>query len=203
MIGVINYGSGNVQAIKNIYRSLDINHCEVSSENKNYEVDRLILPGVGDYDETLDMLEKSGLSEYLKKMVLEKKIPILGICVGMQIMGTRSEEGDSLGLNWIKGDVKKFSSSNKLPTPHMGWNSLMSQKSNLFTNINLQEGYYFMHSYYFEVEDKKNCIAECNYGNIFSCAINKNNIYGVQFHPEKSHSNGIQLYKNFSSIRNA
>ncbi len=204
MIGIIDYGMGNIKAFSNIYSSLNIPSKIVKIKEDFENVDKIILPGVGAFDHAIKCLERSGLLESLNDMVLNEKRPILGVCVGMQIMAKSSEEGILNGLGWIDATVDKFDKkvvNNGNPLPHMGWNSIKFLKSNsLFNDIDTGSRFYFLHSYYFSPANKKNFIASAEYGDDFTCAINHNNIYGVQFHPEKSHYNGVQLLKNFSNL---
>ena len=192
---IIDYGLGNVRAFKNIYDKLNINSVISSKKEHLFNATHLILPGVGAFDWALSRLNESGLREVLDILVIEKKLPILGVCVGMQIMASKSEEGILPGLNWIEGKVIKLSNENILP--HMGWNNIKPLiKSNLFKEI-INPKFYFLHSYYYRTNDQKHSISVTNYGNNFTSAINKKNIYGTQFHPEKSHENGIKILKNF------
>ncbi len=204
MIGIVNYGSGNIQAIKNIYNSLNIQTKIITDPSELKEADKLILPGVGAFDETMKQLIDSGLKEELDNLVLNHKVPILGICVGMQIMADSSEEGILNGLGWIKGEVKKFDISlfNQKPyLPHMGWNTIKPKKENpIFFNIDEELGFYFVHSYFFDCVNKQNILATSDYGIEFSSSVVNENIYGMQFHPEKSHSNGVKLLHNFSKL---
>jgi glutamine amidotransferase len=204
MIGIVNYGSGNIQAIANIYSRLNIPTKIITELSELHEADKLILPGVGAFDETMKQLIGSGLKEELNKLVLHEKKPILGICVGMQIMAESSEEGTLNGLGWIKGRVKKFDISwfkQKPYLPHMGWNTIASKIEHpIFLNLDAEQGFYFVHSYYYECADKSNVLATSDYGIEFSSAVYNNNIFGMQFHPEKSHSNGIQLLENFAKL---
>ncbi|MFT4906439.1 MAG: glutamine amidotransferase [Oleispira sp.] len=204
MIAIIDYGSGNIKAIKNIYKTLKIECKFVSEPNQLIGVDKIILPGVGAFDEAMTQLNKSGLREVLDSMVLEQEVPVLGVCVGMQIMAESSDEGKLDGLGWFDAKVKLFDESifnHKPKLPHMGWNEIQPKReSRILTSIDFEKGYYFLHSYYFECHDEKDVLAITEYGDVFHCAINKNNIYGFQFHPEKSHSNGINLFKNFAEL---
>ena len=204
MIGIVNYGSGNIQAIANIYSRLNIETKIISDPSELYEAEKLILPGVGAFDETMKQLIHSGLKEELDNLVLIQKKPILGICVGMQIMAEYSEEGTLNGLGWINGRVKKFDVSwfkEKPYLPHMGWNTIISKIEHpIFSNLDLEQGFYFVHSYYYECADYSNILAISDYGIEFSSAVYNNNIFGMQFHPEKSHSNGIQLLNNFAKL---
>lgn len=204
MIGIVNYGSGNIQAIANIYYRLNIPFKIIEDPNELAKTDKIILPGVGAFDSTMKRLIDSGFKTVLDEEVLEKKKPILGVCVGMQILSNGSEEGELPGLGWIKGKVKKFD-INKLrdkPTlPHMGWNTMESKfNHDVFKNLNHELGFYFVHSYYFESEDSKNVLGTSIYGDEFASAVVNNHILGMQFHPEKSHFNGIQLLKNFANL---
>ena len=204
MIGIINYGSGNVQAIANIYNRTNISYKIIHKPDELNDVNKLILPGVGAFDETMRVLNSSGLKEKLDEEVLINKKPVLGICVGMQILSDGSEEGDLQGLGWIKGCVKKFDIlkvREKPFIPHMGWNNVDPKiQHDLFNNVENELGFYFVHSYYFEVLNDNNILATTDYGDKFTSAVVNENIYGVQFHPEKSHSNGIQLLSNFSKL---
>jgi glutamine amidotransferase len=204
MIGIINYGSGNVQAIANIYNRTNFQYKIIQDPEQLKNVDKLILPGVGDFDETIKVLDSSRLRNALNEEVLVKKKPVLGICVGMQILSNDSEEGSQKGLGWINGNVKKFDIlkiKNKPFIPHMGWNNVEPQVNHyLFKNIDFELGFYFVHSYYFHPLSSNNILGTTFYGEVFTSAVFNDNIFGVQFHPEKSHSNGIQLLSNFASI---
>jgi glutamine amidotransferase len=204
MIGIINYGSGNVQAIANIYNRTNFQYKIIQDPEQLKNVDKLILPGVGDFDETIKVLDSSGLRNALNEEVLVKKKPVLGICVGMQILSNDSEEGTQKGLGWINGNVKKFDIlkiKDKPFIPHMGWNNVVPQiKHDLFNKIDIELGFYFVHSYFFQPLSSNNILGTTFYGEEFTSAVFNDNIFGVQFHPEKSHSNGIQLLSNFASI---
>lgn len=205
MIAIINYGSGNVRAIGNIYDRLNIDYRIVENISEfPRDTTRIILPGVGAFDETMQSLNISGFRNLLEKKVLEEKIPVLGICVGMQILSEGSEEGALAGLGWIKGRVKKFDIDKlmfKPKIPHLGWNSIKSEReSKILESIDMETGFYFIHSYYFQCDDNSDILATTDYGDNFTSAINRDNIYGTQFHPEKSHRNGIALLKNFTLL---
>lgn len=204
MIGIVNYGSGNLMAIANIYKNLNIDHKIVSEPEELASCDKLILPGVGSFDYNMSMMNKSGLRKSLDSMVLEKKTPVLGICLGLQIMAESSEEGELEGLGWIKAKVVKFDEKKiqvKPKVPHMGWNSIeVKNAPELFENVDPDVGFYFIHSYFIQVEDESNIMTTTEYGENFVSAVCKGNIFATQYHPEKSHSNGIQLLKNFANI---
>lgn len=204
MITIINYGSGNISAIGNIYERLKVPFKVANSPEEVIGAEKIILPGVGAFDETISMLDESGFRSILDKEVLENKVPVIGICVGMQILAKSSEEGKLPGLGWIDGVVKKVDKSmltHKPKIPHLGWNSIeVIKKNKLYEGINEEEGFYFLHSYYFECNNESDVLSKTFYGKSFASSVNNNNIYGVQFHPEKSHSNGVQLLHNFSKI---
>lgn len=203
MIGIIDYGVGNIKAFCNIYEQLNLPFKIVKNIDDFSNVSKLILPGVGSFDHAMTSLQNSGMKEKLDELVLEEKLPVIGICVGMQMLANSSEEGVLKGLGWIDAVVKKFDKTKikNGPLPHMGWNTLNIKKNNkIFQNLEEEPRYYFLHSYYFECKNFEDVIATANYGEEFDCLINYENIYGIQCHPEKSHQNGIQLLKNFGEL---
>ena len=203
MIGIVDYGIGNIMAFSNIYKQLDIPHRIITSKKHFKDVEKIILPGVGAFDHAMSQLNRSGLFDALNDLVLNQKKPVLGVCVGMQMMANCSEEGVLNGLGWIDATVNKFNKEelNNKPLPHMGWNSVNQIASNpLFKDIDVNSRFYFLHSYYFNPASKEHSIALAEYGDQFTCATGRDNIFGVQFHPEKSHHNGMQLLKNFSNL---
>lgn len=204
MISIINYGLGNIKAFSNIYKNLNISHKIVSDVKDLDGTDKIIIPGVGAFDHAMKSLNNSGMRETLDKMVLDDHLPVIGICVGMQMLARSSEEGVEKGLGWIDGVVKKFDPSKlseKEPLPHMGWNNMILKKeSRLLKNLPQEPRFYFLHSYYFECENPNDVLSTAKYGEEFACVINYRNIYGIQCHPEKSHSNGIQILKNFGEL---
>jgi len=207
MISIIDYGVGNVQAFLNLFYRLGIDAKRANNAKALNEATHLILPGVGHFDYAMNKLNASGLRDSLEKLVINSQIPILGICVGMQMFAESSDEGDLPGLGWISGNIRAFSEnkeSSKLPVPHMGWNTLEICKSeSLFSKCNEElTEYYFLHSYYFDAKDRSVVSATSNYGFNFDAAVSLKNIYGIQFHPEKSHKWGEKLLENFSKIKN-
>lgn len=204
MIAIVNYGSGNIQAIANIFARLGVPFRVASAPEELKGADQFLLPGVGAFDQCMRQLNASDMRQALDRYVLEAGKPILGICVGMQLLAQSSEEGEEAGLSWINGAVKRFELSNfreATRLPHMGWNTIEPvQQSNLFDEVDLTTGYYFLHSYYFGCADAGDVLAVTEYGGRFASAVHRDNVYGVQFHPEKSHQAGIQLLKNFSQL---
>ena len=204
MIGIIDYGSGNVQAIATIYKNLNIKFQVITNPDDLKKADKLILPGVGAFDSTMQQLIDSGLKDELNNLVINEKVPILGICVGLQVMGFGSDEGILPGLGWISGKVKKFDElkiKSKPKLPHMGWNTIRDIKDHdLFKGVDHDFGFYFVHSFHFECESEENILTISNYGDDFTSAIYLDHIIGTQFHPEKSHGNGILLFKNFAKL---
>tara|TARA_B110000438_G_scaffold64796_1_gene65319 strand:+ start:7295 stop:7909 length:615 start_codon:yes stop_codon:yes gene_type:complete len=204
MIGIIDYGLGNIKAFSNIYKSLDIKYKIVQKSEELKDITKIILPGVGAFDDAMNKFNESGLRDGVEKMVLNEKKPLLGICVGMQILAESSDEGTEKGLGWINASVKIFDTktiNHDTKLPHMGWNTIDIQPKNepLFQDLEQQAKFYFLHSYYFQCEDS-NIIAETEYGEKYTSAVRSDNIYGVQFHPEKSHQNGVRLLSNFSIL---
>lgn len=204
MITIIDYGSGNIRAIGNIYDKLNVAYRIASTPAEVVGAEKIFLPGVGAFDETISMLDETGFREVMDVEVLQNKVPIIGICVGMQILAESSEEGTLNGLGYIKGKVKKIDASlltQKPKLPHLGWNSIEIERENeLLRDINPETGFYFLHSYYFECENPEDILTTTHYGKPFASAVNNGNVYGIQFHPEKSHHNGITLLHNFAKL---
>ena len=204
MIGIISYGLGNIKAIKNVYQKLSYPVKIVSSIDDLKAVNKLILPGVGAFDYAMEKFNSSGLKKEIIRLVLIEEVPILGICVGAQMLCSSSNEGHLPGLNWIDATVKKFpkkADKFNLQLPHMGWNDVISvNKSKLFDGIHEDSRFYFLHSYYIDCNKSDQVIATSEYPKNFVCSVNHKNIYGVQFHPEKSHHYGIKLLDNFYKL---
>lgn len=205
MITIIDYGLGNIKAFANIYERLNINVKIAKTKNDIHGAEKLILPGVGAFDFAMSQLNSSGMRDVIEKEVISNKVPVLGVCVGMQMLANSSEEGKLDGLGWIEGTVNKFDkklfNSDFCRLPHMGWNNVNQfNKSNLFSNVPDLGRFYFLHSYYFNCNDNNNIISTSTYGSAFASAVNSNNIFGVQFHPEKSHFLGVQVLNNFAKL---
>jgi glutamine amidotransferase len=203
MITIINYGLGNIRAFVNVYKRLGINVNVASHPYELKNSSKIILPGVGAFDYAMNLLNNSGMRGELERQVLEKEIPVLGICVGMQMLAKSSEEGCLPGLGWINGTVKRFRSDflkiHKLP--HMGWNIITPLIENpLLEGFDSTSRFYFLHSYYLVCTNETDIIAKSEYGEQFVSGVCNSNIYGIQFHPEKSHSNGIRLLDNFAKL---
>lgn len=201
MIGIVNYGLGNVQALANLYQRLNIPVRICTSPQALLDMDRLILPGVGAFDWAMQKLDEGNFRAVLNELVLERKVPILGICVGMQMMTLGSEEGTEKGLGWFDATVQRFSFTEALPLPHMGWNTVDVPQANvLFRSFIVPPQFYFLHSYHFLSHNKQYAIGHTRYGYNFTCAIQNENIFAVQFHPEKSHHWGEALLKQFAEF---
>ena len=204
MITIVDYGLGNIRAFLNVYRRLNIEAKTAATAEDLRGASKVILPGVGAFDHAMDRLTQSGMRETLDDLALRRRVPILGVCVGMQILGRDSDEGERQGLGWIEGRVRALASLTKasaLPVPHMGWNDVRPQSGNtLFAQLADTARFYFLHSYYFQCDRDGDAIAVADYGGPFACAVNAGNVFGVQFHPEKSHHYGAALLRNFAEM---
>lgn len=204
MIAVVDYGLGNVQAFLNVYKRLNVPAKAATSAADLDGASRVILPGVGAFDHAMERLEASGMREALDDLVLRRSVPVLGVCVGMQILAHESEEGERAGLGYVDGRVRLFDAeapSGPLQLPHMGWNDVAPVPGNrLFAGLDDDARFYFLHSYYFECGRHDDVAAVSTYGREFSCAVTAGNIHGVQFHPEKSHHFGTRLLQNFAEL---
>lgn len=203
MITIVDYGLGNIQAFANVYKRLGVS-CSIAQDADDLRpATRLILPGVGAFDWAMQRLQGSGLRPMLDDLVLSRQVPVLGICVGMQMMANCSDEGVLPGLGWIPGEVKMFDKTlfkHKTRLPHMGWNDIYPQNNPLFHGI-VDPLFYFLHSYYFVPGADEYVLAKAHYGAPFAAAVCRGNVVGVQFHPEKSHHWGVRLLQNFAEIQ--
>lgn len=197
MIVIIDYGVGNTGSIKNMLKKIGVDVTISSDLDTLLSASKLILPGVGSFDNAMSKLHNLGMVELLNQKVIIEKTPFLGICLGMQLLAKHSEEGSLKGLGWIDATVEKFNLSN-YKVPHMGWNIPHIKKASaLSTNLPGESRFYFVHSYFFKPGNEKDILMTADYGRSFVAAIEHENILGVQFHPEKSHVFGLALLKNF------
>lgn len=197
MVVIVDYGLGNLGSVLNMVKKLGFEAIISSNLDDIKAANKLILAGVGSFDAGIDQLNKRQLIEILNQKVLNEKTPILGICLGMQIMTNRSDEGIRNGLGWVNAETLKFSKDD-LIIPHMGWNSVSYiKKSNFMDDLESCQRFYFVHSYFVRCSDVDDVLCETNYGHVFHSAFEKGNILGVQFHPEKSHKFGIEIFRKF------
>lgn len=201
MITIVDYGLGNLGSVQKAVKRIGFNSITTSEKKLINQASALILPGVGNFKLGIEKLRKLELIDTLNEMVMAKQIPILGICLGMQLMTSHSEEGDCEGLNWVKGKTKRFVGSERLKVPHMGWNNLDIQtESRIFENVTSEDFFYFVHSYYITDVSAESVLSHTRYGIEFVSTFANNNIFGCQYHPEKSHDAGLKLLNNFCNI---
>lgn len=202
MIVIIDYGMGNLRSVQKAFERIRVPAIISSNPQEIEQAEKLVLPGVGHFERGISNLTDRGLFELLNELVHDKNKPILGICLGMQLMTEFSEEGNCNGFGWLKAKTQKFSfQTNGLKIPHMGWNNLSIKKSDtIFKDITADNFFYFVHSYYVSCESVTDILAETGYGNTFVSSFQKENIFGCQFHPEKSHDKGLQILKNYAEM---
>lgn len=203
MLVIVDYGIGNLASVHNMFKKIGVKEVVVSNdENIIAKATRILLPGVGAFDAGMSNLENSGLIQTLNQKALIEKVPVLGICLGMQLLTKCSEEGVKKGLGWIEAETLKFNLNPelKLKVPHMGWNYIKVQKQNPLIALESKHRFYFVHSYYVKCIDESQSLATSNFGFDFTCMVNKENIFGAQFHPEKSLKFGMKLLENFSKL---
>jgi glutamine amidotransferase len=202
MIGIINYGMGNLRSVQKAFERININALVADNPKDITDADKIILPGVGNFEQGMKNLEATGFVDAIKEAVIIKKKMILGICLGMQLLTEHSDEGNVNGLGLIKGNVRKFPPPKKgLKIPHMGWNSLIAKKTTNLTRSLLPDDFvYFVHSYYVSCSNKDDVLFQTEYGIMFDSAFQHENILGFQFHPEKSHQTGLKLLSNFVKL---
>lgn len=201
MITIIDYKMGNLGSIKNMLKKIGVETEITNDHGVIANAKKIILPGVGSFDQAMENLKTLKLIEVLNKKALIDKVPVLGICLGMQLLAKDSEEGILSGLGWIDANILKFRLKDNFKIPHMGWNLVAQKKEHpLFENMYYEPRFYFVHSYYFKCNESKNILSSTNYGGDFTSAVCNDNILGVQFHPEKSHKFGMKLLENFVKI---
>jgi glutamine amidotransferase len=202
MITIVDYGVGNLGSIVNMLKKIGAKAQASSDPDVLRQAEKLILPGVGAFDPGMRKLNEVGLAPLLNELVLEKKVPVIGLCLGMQLMTKRSEEGTEAGLGWIDAETVRFKfrpENAHLKIPHMGWNTLDIRRQHpLVSDLGPESRFYFVHSYHIVCADEADVVAYTDYGYPLAAVINKDNIMGAQFHPEKSHRYGMQLLKNFA-----
>ena len=207
MIRIVDYGVGNIQAFVNMFQRLDVHVARAQAPGDLADATGLILPGVGAFDHAMTLFNRSGMRERLEERVLGEKVPVLGVCVGMQMILDRSEEGPTEGLGLIHGEVLRFQLEGRLQpdgsrykVPQMGWNRVwQSQPHAMWAGVPDGSYFYFVHSYYARPSDARHSVGEADYGGRFTAAIARDNIFATQFHPEKSADQGLSLYRNFLS----
>lgn len=203
MLTIVNYGVGNLSSMQNMLTKIGVPSLVSNNEYEISKAEKLILPGVGAFDTCAERLNESGLMTVLQERVIDNKIPVLGVCVGMQLMLDSSEEGIMPGLGWVKGKAVRFNKdmlSEKLKIPHMGWSEIgVSKKTNLLDGFQEDPRYYFVHSFHALLENNDDELFSAIHGYQFTAGIQHGNVTGVQFHPEKSHKFGMKLLFNFVS----
>ena len=203
MVTIIDYGMGNLGSISNMFRRIGV-ECEITGDKEKIGAARKILmPGVGAFDAAMERIHSNGLRSLLDKKALVEKVPVLGICLGMQLLTNSSEEGQLPGLGWITAKTTKFTfeKNSKLKVPHMGWSRVYEKNPSLLTNdLPAEPRFYFVHSYYVKAADERHVLATTTHGIEFHSIIQKENIFGAQFHPEKSHKYGMKLLENFARL---
>lgn len=202
MIVIIDYGVGNLASVANMFKKIGVSTVVSGDPKIIKDASKLLLPGVGAFDGGMGNLERSGLIGLLNEKVLEEKVPTLGICLGMQMMTKRSDEGQKQGLGWIDAETLRFNPDPalKLKVPHMGWDYIKVKFDNPLISANEKNRFYFVHSYYVSCFDEKQSMATCNFGIEFTCMVKHDNIFGAQFHPEKSLKFGMKVLENFSKL---
>ncbi len=203
MITIVDYGMGNLGSVHNMFKKVGVLAKITGDQEDIAKAEKILLPGVGAFDAAMDRIHDLGIFEVINTLVLEKKIPVLGICLGMQLLMEASEEGKLSGFGWIKGRASHFKGRIpvSLKVPHMGWNDVtIVNESRLTRGFEKEARFYFVHSYFVQVDDNAHSMMKCSYGLDFDAAVHKENIYGAQFHPEKSHKFGMQLFKNFAEL---
>lgn len=198
-VAIVDYGMGNLHSVNRKLDRIGVHPRVTSDPNEVLRADKLLLPGVGHFGKAMEHLVRMGLAPALHEAVLVRRTPILGICLGMQLFASQSEEGGAEGLGWIDADVVRFAiDDRRLKVPHMGWNSLrMARPNPLLEGVTEQTEFYFVHAYHLVCRDVGDVICETEYGYSFTSVVHRDNVYGVQFHPEKSHDAGEVLLRNF------
>lgn len=200
MILIIDYGVGNVGSIRKVLRKGGAEVEVAGTEEALEQADRLVLPGVGAFDDAMERLRATGLVPLLERRVLEEGVPVLGICLGMQMLTRGSQEGRKPGFGWLAAESRRFDFPDEagLRVPHIGWTGVETREEALFDGLGPEDRFYFLHSFYVHCDDEADVAATSYYGGPFTCAVRRGNVFGVQFHPEKSQSAGLRLLTNFA-----
>ena len=203
MVAILDYGIGNINSIFNMFKKIGAQAVITSDPDRIQQCDKLILPGVGHFDYCMQQLRKAPFYELMQEKVLNEKVPVLGVCVGCQMLMESSEEGSETGLGWIKGKVIRFKTADidpPLKVPHMAWTDVHVKNNNKLYNDIADPRFYFVHSFHLSCDNQSVVSATANYGYEFTASVQQENITGVQFHPEKSHKFGMKLYGNFVNL---
>ena len=203
MIAIVDHGMGNLGSVQNMLRRIGADSVRTTDPVEIARADRIVLAGIGGFDGAIERLEKLGLVDVLNERVLEARVPILGVCLGMQLMAHTSEEGEFRGLGWLNADVRRFDFGDgpRLPVPHVGWEEIsVVGKSPLFDRSAEHARFYFSHAYHLVCHDPADVAATATYGYPFAAAVHRGNILGTQFHPEKSHVFGMDVYRRFLTV---
>ena len=201
MITIIDYGMGNLGSVVNMLRRIEVG-CEVTGDPARIaEASHILLPGVGAFDAAMERIDASGIRPVLDDKALHQRVPVLGICLGMQLLTRGSEEGVRPGLGWIPGKTRRLPNSLGIKIPHMGWNvAVRTRPCALTDRLEGEIRFYFVHTYCVKTDDPHDTVMQTRYGTDFAAAVQRDNIMGVQFHPEKSHRFGMQLLRNFAEL---
>ncbi|HSJ31040.1 MAG TPA: imidazole glycerol phosphate synthase subunit HisH [Longimicrobiales bacterium] len=200
-VTIVDYGMGNLGSIRNMFRRIGAEPVVATDIRSIESADKLLLPGVGAFDAAMTRIDQMGFRKALDRKALVERVPVLGICLGMQLLTRSSEEGRIAGLGWIGGATYRFPADSGLKVPHMGWNiAVPVRPSPLTEDLPEESRFYFVHSYYVAVDHSANSVLQTTYGVTFDSAVQHENVYGAQFHPEKSHKFGMRILQNFASL---
>jgi glutamine amidotransferase len=201
MITIVDYGMGNLGSIRNMFRRIGVQSTITGEVDEIARAEKILLPGVGHFDAAMRQINERGLRAVLDEKALQERVPTLGICLGMQLLTRGSSEGQLAGLGWIQGEACRFPADRNLKVPHMGWNAVRFSRECALTNgLGDDPRFYFVHSYYVTTDRPADSVLTTSYGVTFTAAIEAGNIYGAQFHPEKSHKFGMRLLANFAGL---
>jgi imidazole glycerol-phosphate synthase subunit HisH len=201
VITIVDYGLGNLGSVRNMLKRIGVPATITGDLDTIAKAEKLLLPGVGAFDNAMERIDSSGLRPVLDHKAMVERIPVLGICLGMQLLMHSSEEGERPGLGWIAGGAYRFPAEGSLKVPHMGWNLVeVAGDSPLTRDLPEESRFYFVHSYYVRADDEKHAVLKARHGVPFDAALQRDNIFGAQFHPEKSHRFGMKLLENFARI---